>query len=95
MIRFRILGLEVELRDQLRIANVGRRIAVAVETPLHRHRLDLGDDLHLINSAMAGNATDAASDVNTVVKVNEVREIVNAFPHDRVIVLKANPNGFK
>ena len=68
---------------------------MAIETPFHRHRLDLRDDFHLIDSAMAGNAADAARDVDTMVEVHEVREIMNAFPHDRVVAFKAHSNRFK
>ena len=44
---------------------------------------------------MARLTTNTLVDVNTVVKVDEIRQIVHAIPSDRPILAKAGAHGFK
>src|SRR5881296_2036793 len=44
---------------------------------------------------MARLTTDTLADVNTVVKVDKIRQIVHAIPSDRPIFAQAGAHGFK
>lgn len=69
---------------------------MAIKTPFHRQRFLLFNDFHLIDAAVARNTADATRDVGSVVEVDKVRQIVDAFPFDRtIVVLQANANGFQ
>ena len=84
VILFRVFNFQIQLRYQIWIANrklTGFRVlTVAIKAPLHRHRLNLSDHFHLVDSTVTGNATDTFVDVGTVVEVNEVRQIVDSLP---------------
>ena len=56
---------------------------MAVDTPLHLERLLLVHQRHSIDLSVAGRAADALVDVNTMIEVDEVREVVHARPPDR------------
>lgn len=71
---------KIKLSDKAWVAEVILRFTVAIEAPLHRHRFDLSDDFHFVDSAVAGNTTDPAVDVSGVIEVNKVRKVVNSFP---------------
>ena len=86
---FRVLDFQIQLRNQIGVANVLRRIPMAIQAPFHRHRLDLSDDFHLVNPTMARHTTDPFVDVNTVVEVDEIRQIVNPLPQHWITRLKA------
>lgn len=92
---FRVVHFEIQLSHEVRVADVTLRVAVAIETPLHRHRLDLSYDFHLVNATVAGNATDALVDVSTVIEVNKVRQIMNSLPRHRIAGFQALANKFK
>ena len=53
---------------------------MAIETPGHRERFYLTNDIHLVDSSVARYATYAAIHVGAVVKVNVVWKIVDSCP---------------
>jgi hypothetical protein len=86
-------GLEIELSHKFRVADIRIRVAVAVETPFHRKRSDLGDDFHFVNTTMTRNATDAAVNMYCVIEINEVWKIVNPIPQNGLVRFQAFTNG--
>ena len=92
MILFWIVRYKIQLSDKLWIADIGYWVAVAIEAPLHRKRFDLCYDFHLVDSAVAGNATDTLVYVSAVIEVNKVRQVVDAFPQHWVIAFEAYSN---
>ena len=84
-----------EVGHQFWVAKMLFWIAMAIETPLHRKRLDLSYDFHLVDSSVTGNATDTRSDVGRVVKVNKVGQVGDSFPADRVTVRLSELSRFK
>ena len=71
---------------------MGFWVAVTIQTPLHRQRLDLSYHFHLIDPAVAGNATNAASNVDAMIEVSKVRQIVNALPQNRLVCFERLAN---
>src|ERR1051325_6214620 len=63
--------------------NEFRRIAVAIETPLHVKVGRTPRDRHLIDAPMAGSAADAFARVNAVVEPDVIRKIIDAVPLER------------
>lgn len=66
-------------------AHVLRRVAMTIQAPLHPQRSGLPRETHEVDPPMTGGTTDSFMYVDTVVEVNEVREIVdsrllNRFP---------------
>src|SRR5690348_5879824 len=59
--------LPSHIGDLLLGAEVPLRLAVAVEAPAHGERGGLLDDVHLVDAAVAGDATDAVVYVGAVV----------------------------
>src|SRR5262249_37492062 len=57
---------------------------MAIETPLHLQRRVLIHQRHLTDGPMAGVAAHAFIDVNAVIEKNEVRELVDARPLQRL-----------
>ena len=57
-----------------------RRIAMAIEAPPHAERFNLIDLLHGVDATMARHASDSASHVGAVVKVNVVGQIMDPDP---------------
>lgn len=58
--------------------------AMALEAPVHMQGVDTPGERHLIDAAMAGDATDALVHVNAMVEINESRQIMDARPLDRL-----------
>src|SRR5207245_7518762 len=58
-------------------------------SPLHLERLRLPHERHAIHGPVARRAADAFVDVNAVIEVDEVRQIVDARPQDRLAGAKA------
>jgi len=65
---------------------------MAIEAPFHRKRFDLGYDFHLVDSTVAGNATDAFVHVGTVIEVNKVRQVVDSLPQHGIVIFETNSN---
>lgn len=53
---------------------------MAVQTPAHAQRLRLTNFFHLVDAAMAGNASNALSYVNGVIEVGMLRKHVHLHP---------------
>ncbi len=71
------------------------RVAMAVQAPLHGQRRSLPSERHFIDTAMAAFAPDAFVNVNTVIEVDELRQIVHARPLDRLAGPVAFPYGLE
>lgn len=63
------------------------RISVTVEAPSHAERLRLIDDLHLVDSAMTGDAPDTTIHVGLVTEVGIVGDVMDLGPFDRKTIL--------
>src|SRR5688572_9397068 len=70
-------------------AHEALRVAVTVEAPLHLQRVLLQHQRHLIDPAMARFATHPLLHVDAVVEVNEIRQVVNPNPAQRLVVAEA------
>ncbi len=62
------------------------RLAVTSEAPFHLERVLLEYCRHVVDRPVAGRATDALCYVNAVIEICIFRQIVNAFPFDRLII---------
>ena len=82
----------VQIRDLVQRAQLGRRVAVAIQAKGHAQRLHLIDLVHLVDLAVALHATDAAVDVDRVVEIDIVRHPVNLHPGNRLPGLGALPH---
>src|SRR5262249_4012225 len=69
--------------DRLPRPQVRRRVAVAVETPLHEQGVLLVQQWHFVHPPVAGDAADALGHVDAVVEVDEARQVVDPLPGDR------------
>src|ERR1035438_10111422 len=65
-------------------AQILLRRAVAIETPLHLQRCLLIHQGHLVHWAMAVIAADTLCHVNAVIEINEVGQLVDARPLQRL-----------
>jgi len=68
------------------------RLAMTLDAPLHVERRDLICKRHQINSPVTRRAADSFVHVNAVIEINEVGEIVNARPPDRLSCAPALTN---
>lgn len=68
------------------------RSPVAIETPLHLQRCVVVHQRHSIDGTVTGIASHTFVDVNTVVKVNEIRKIVDPCPNQRFVSTKTFPH---
>ena len=59
-------------------------IAVALETPFHLERVDLPGLRHQVDSTVTGGASDALVNMNAVIEINEIGQIVNSGPENRL-----------
>ena len=73
-------------------ASVGTGVAVAVEAPAHAEGRHLGDRLHLVDAAVAGDAADSCGHVRVMGEVGVVGKLVHANPVHRPAALGAFPN---
>src|SRR5712675_2952389 len=82
---FELIGRRdvVDTEHRLARTHVLFRPAVAIEAPFHLERLFLIHQRHPIDLTVAGGAADAFVDVNTVVEIDEVRQIMHASPLNR------------
>jgi len=74
---------------------VRRRIAMAVEAPLHPQRCRAPCHRHLVDAAVTLDAGNAFGDVDAVIEIDEVGQRVNTVPGDRQAALRAAPQGRK
>lgn len=73
----RVVGHVGDLRPRTK---TGGWIAVALQTPAHGERLHLVDDLHLVDTPMAGHAPHTHVDVGAVVELRVLGEHVHIHP---------------
>src|SRR5690606_28270590 len=62
------------------------RFAVARKAPFHLERILLIDRGHIVNLAVASRTPDSLCNVNAVVEVGVLRQVVNAFPFNRLVI---------
>jgi hypothetical protein len=62
-----------EIRNLFDRPDVGGWVTVTVDAPSHGLILGLVNNLHLVNSTVAGHTRYATSDVDCVVKINIIR----------------------
>src|SRR5262249_46511550 len=70
-------------------------MAMAREAPLHVHVRVFPRKRHPIDAPVARLTTNTLADVDTEIKVDEVRQTVPAIPADRPILAQARAHGFK
>lgn len=68
---------------------------MALQAPLHLQRRFLPHKRHVVDPPMAGDTANALLDVDAVIKVDKVRQVVDARPHDRSIAAEAGAYGFE
>jgi len=78
--------LPIQFRDLVGRADGRRRVAMAIQAKTHAQRLGVPHFLHLIHPPMAGHATDAAGDMDRVVKIDVIGHLVNLHPGNGRIV---------
>lgn len=71
------------------------RLTVASQAPFHLKRILLINSRHIVDLSVTGRTADAFSYVNAVVEIRIFRQVVNPFPFDRLVVLKAVADGGK
>ena len=71
------------------------RRAVTLQTPLHLQRLRLEKNRHLVDAPVTRRAADTLFHVNAVIEVRVVRQIVYAYPLDRLAGAKTRAHGFE
>jgi len=71
------------------------RLEVALETPGHVKAFRLVGEGHLVYTAMALRTANTLIDMSTMVKVDEIREIMNPDPFDGLVGLPALTNRLK
>ena len=59
-------------------------LAMALETPFHLERVDLPGLRHQVDSTVTGGASDALVNMNAVIEINEIGQIVNSGPENRL-----------
>lgn len=81
---FALVGeaFRIEVKDVFRITKSGFGMAVAFQTESHAERLHVGDDIHLVNLAVALDARNAAVHVDGVIKIGVVRRFVDPNPRN-------------
>jgi hypothetical protein len=68
-----LVGFPLHIRNLALRPNVLFRIAVALQAPLHRDRLDHANDLHLIDAAVARCAPDPRTEMRAVIEKGMIR----------------------
>src|SRR5207249_1795876 len=68
------------------------RRTMARYAPFHLERVLLEYGRHVVDLSVTGRTANALCNVNTVVKIGEFRQVVDAFPFDRLVVAKARPH---
>ena len=65
---------------------------MALDAPLHQQRLVLVGQVHLVDFTVAGVTADTLGHVDRVIEVRVVRQVMHAFPRNRLVLLKAFAN---
>ncbi len=74
--------LPIEICDLRNRTHEACRVAVAVQTPRHRMRLSVVDDLHLIHLPVAAHAAHASVYMHRVMEIRIVGGLVDLHPLD-------------
>ena len=61
------------------------RGAMALQAPLHVERLGAPGERHLVELAVAGRTADAVPDMDAVVEVDEIGQVVDPIPSQRLV----------
>ena len=62
--------------------HVAFRRSMTVETPIHVKGIFPPGKRHLVDPSVTGRTADAFMNVNTVIEIDETRQIVHARPFD-------------
>src|SRR5580704_8230512 len=65
---------------------------MAVQTPTHRKRFFLVNDIHMVHLAVATHATDASVDMHGMIEIRKVRHLVDFHPVHGVPTLPTIPD---
>ena len=87
-----LLGLPSQVRYFFNRPQTSVRVAMTVQTELHRQRLDLSNDFHLVDSTVTLHTAHATRDMGTVIEVHEIWQVMNTEPIDRSIILETLSN---
>ena len=71
------------------------RRAVTLQTPLHLERLCLVENRHLVDAPVTRRAADTFFHVNAVIEVGVIRQVVYAYPLDRLAGAKTRAHRFE
>ena len=83
------VALPAHGEDGVMRAQIGRRVAMAVEAPAHIHAVHLLHQRHPVDAAVTALAGDALRDMDAVVEIGVIRDVVDAVPHQRRLVGEA------
>jgi len=76
-------------------SNKQSRLTVTVQAPFHRQAVLAPGERHLVNLSVTGHAPHTLVEMNAVIKVNKVRQIVNADPFDGFVFAEARADGLE
>jgi len=84
---FGLIGgwLPIHIGDLIVWPQIFLRTAMAIQAPAHCQLLGLKHEGHLIDLAMTGGAANPLIHVNAVIKIYEIRQPVDLYPHYRFI----------
>src|SRR5262249_58258973 len=85
----------IQVEDLLARPDVFGRVAVTFQAPLHVQRHDAPRQRHLIYAPVAGRTADAFVDVDAVVEVDEVGQVVDPRPFNRLAGPEALAHGLQ
>ena len=87
-------GHPIQIINLIRRTNIPGRIPMTIEAERHAQRFILADFIQFVNVAMAMNATDAAINVNGVIKEHKIGCFVNLNPRNGGVIRKALADRF-
>ena len=93
-----LLGAPAEwlhLSNQFTRAQVGCRVAVAIEAKLHREGFGAHGERHLVDASVAFHASDPAIDMDRVIELHIVGKLRHSVPAYRLTGRLALPHRFK
>ena len=79
-LRVGVSALPVQVSDFVQRTQLAGGVAMAVQTKGHAQRLGMVNFVHLIDLAVAFDATDAAVDMDGMVEINVIGQLVNLHP---------------
>src|SRR5262252_2367763 len=80
-----VVGVPLYVGDLTARPNIRCRITMASDTPLHLQGVFLIDGRHIVDLTMARRTADALCYVDTVIEINELRQVMHAFPLNGLI----------